>query len=147
MPDGGTGHGFGRALVAVYGVFALAASARSLYQLATRAGEAPLAYTLSAVAGIIYVVATYALATDRRALAAATIGFELVGVLVVGAVTVVDAGLFPDQTVWSAFGAGYAFVPLVLPFVGLWWIRRAAGQRSAGNVRAPRTHTTRGQNH
>ena len=130
-------------LVAIYGVFALAASARSLYQLATKAAEAPVAYTLSAVAGVVYIVATYALATDHRRLATATIGFELVGVLMVGTLSLADASLFPDQTVWSAFGSGYVFVPLVLPFVGLWWIRRA----SSGQLKAPRTHTTRGHDH
>ena len=69
-------------------------------------------------------VATYALATDRSRLANVTIGFELLGVLGVGLLTLVDAELFPDATVWSDFGAGYGFVPLVLPFVGLWWVRR-----------------------
>jgi len=120
----GTQHGFGRVVVAVYAVFALSASARSIYQLMTKAGEAPIAYTLSAMAGVIYVVATFALATDRPRLAAGTIGFELVGVLAVGALTRVDPGLFPDATVWSDFGAGYGFVPLVLPFVGLGWLLR-----------------------
>ncbi|GAA1729861.1 hypothetical protein [Aeromicrobium alkaliterrae] len=123
---GSTSAGFGRALVAIYAVFALAASARSIYQLAAKASDAPVAYTLSAVAGIVYVVATYALATDRRGLAVATIGFELVGVLGVGVLTLVDGELFPDATVWSDFGAGYGFVPLVLPFVGLWWVRRTS---------------------
>ena len=61
MSDTGTGHGFGRALVAVYAVFALAASARSIFQLATKADEAPVAYALSALAGVVYVVATFAL--------------------------------------------------------------------------------------
>ncbi len=121
---GSTSTGFGRALVAVYAVFALAATARSIYQLTSKASEAPVAYALSAVAGVVYVVATYALATDRRALAVATIGFELLGVLGVGVLTLVDAELFPDATVWSDFGAGYGFIPLVLPFVGLWWVRR-----------------------
>ena len=115
-------HGFGRVVVAVYAVFALSASARSLFQLATKASEAPVAYGLSALAGLVYVVATVALATNRSALAAWTIGFELVGVLAVGMLTVFDSALFPDQTVWSDFGAGYGFVPLVLPFVGLAWI-------------------------
>ena len=138
----GTAHGFGRALVAVYAVFALAASARSIYQLATKAGDAPVAYALSALAGVVYVVATIALATDRRRLATATIGFELVGVLAVGALSLADSGLFPDQTVWSDFGAGYVFIPLVLPFVGLWWLRS-----TRGHAKAPRTHTTRGRNH
>jgi len=36
----------------------------------------------------------------------------------------VDVGDFPDETVWSQLGAGYGYVPLVLPFVGLWWLRR-----------------------
>lgn len=127
MPDtahGGLQHGFGRVVVAVYAVFALSASARSLYQLATKASEAPVAYALSAVAGVVYILATFALATNRRALAAAAIGFELVGVIAVGLLTVVDAGLFPDATVWSDFGAGYGFVPLALPFIGLTWVLR-----------------------
>ncbi|GAA2069354.1 membrane protein [Aeromicrobium halocynthiae] len=122
--DRPTQHGFGRALVAVYAVFALAASARSIYQLLAKASEAPVAYTLSAVAGVVYVVATYALATDRRRLAGLTIGFELAGVLGVGLLTIVDPQLFPEATVWSDFGVGYGFVPLVLPVVGLWWLHR-----------------------
>ena len=118
-------HGFGRVVVAVYAVFALSASARSLYQLATKATEAPVAYGLSALAGVVYVVATFALATNRRRLATATIAFELIGVLAVGLLTEFDAELFPDATVWSEFGAGYGFVPLVLPIVGLAWILRS----------------------
>ena len=122
-------HGFGRVVVAIYAVFALSASARSLFQLATKAAEAPVAYGLSAVAGVVYVIATFALATDRKRLAAWTIGFELIGVLVVGCLTVFDTSLFPDQTVWSDFGQGYGFVPLVLPFVGLTWVVRARRRR------------------
>ena len=118
-------HGFGRVVVAVYAVFALSASARSLYQLATKASEAPVAYALSALAGVVYILATFALATNRRGLATAAIGFELVGVLAVGLLTVLDTALFPDATVWSGFGAGYGFVPLVLPFVGLAWVLRS----------------------
>ena len=121
-----TAHGFGRMLVAVYAVFALAATARSVYQLATDFDAAPVAYLLSAVAGVVYVLATIALARSSRRLALATIGFELVGVLVVGLLSVLDAELFPDDSVWSGFGAGYGYVPLVLPFVGLWWLRRTA---------------------
>ena len=116
--------GFGRVLVAVYAVFALSSSARSLFQLATKAGDAPFAYGLSALAGVVYVLATYALATGRRGLAVATIGFELAGVIAVGLASLYAASWFPDQTVWSDFGAGYGYVPLVLPLVGLWWVRR-----------------------
>lgn len=121
-----TATGPGRVLVAVYAVFALASTARSAYQLATKAGEAPVAYGLSALAAAVYVVATWALATDRRGMARAAVMFELAGVLVVGVLSLADRQLFPEPTVWSDFGAGYGFVPLVLPFVGLWWIRRTA---------------------
>jgi cytochrome bd-type quinol oxidase subunit 2 len=113
-------------LVAVYGLFALAATARSAVQLATRFDEAPLAYLLSAFAAIVYIVATVSLArgnvTSRR-LATVAISIELVGVLVVGAASELFPDAFPDATVWTGFGSGYGFVPLVLPLVGLWWLR------------------------
>ncbi|MRK01764.1 hypothetical protein GEV27_09540 [Aeromicrobium sp. S22] len=125
-----TSHGFGRALVAVYAVFALAASARSIYQLIAKVdSDTAVPYVLSAVAGVVYVVATYALATNRHRLAVVTIGIELAGVLVVGLLSLLDHDLFPDETVWSDFGRGYGFIPLVLPIVGLWWVRRSASPR------------------
>ena len=99
MPD--VGRGAGRLLVAVYAVFALSASSRAALQLATRFDEAPVAYALSAVAAGVYLVATVALWRGARQLAYATVLFELVGVLVVGTLTVVVDDLFPDQTVWS----------------------------------------------
>lgn len=129
-----TGSGPGRLLVAVYAVLALAATARALVQLIGKGDEAPVAYTLSLVAGIVYVVATVALAsTGRRArtLAWLTISVELVGVLAVGALTLLDPGLFPDDTVWSRFGQGYGFVPLVLPVLGLLWLTRTSGSAAA----------------
>lgn len=120
----GTG---GRVLVAVYAVFALAAGARSLVQLTTKLDEAPVAYVLSFVAAAVYLVATVALRrptvrAHRVALAACTV--ELLGVVTVGTLSPVDGELFPDQTVWSGFGIGYGFVPLVLPVIGLLWLRR-----------------------
>ena len=114
------GRGAGRLLVAVYAVFALSASSRAGLQLATEFDRAPVAYLLSAVAAGVYLIATVALARGARRLAWATVLFELVGVLVVGTLTVVVDDLFPDQTVWSAYGAGYGFIPLVLPVLGLW---------------------------
>jgi hypothetical protein len=121
-----TGRGFGRVLVFVYGVFALAATGRSTLQLATQASEAPVPYALSAFAAVIYIVATLALATGRRRLALLAVGTELVGVLVVGVTSLVLPEDYPDATVWSQFGAGYGYVPLVLPVVGLWWLLRGA---------------------
>ncbi len=123
-----------RALAMVYTVFAVAAGSRSLYQIATKLSEAPLAYLLSAVAALVYVVAAYGFlrATPQALrLAHAALVFELVGVLAVGALTVLDAGDFPDQTVWSTFGQGYGYVPLVLPIVGLLWMRRERAARAA----------------
>ena len=114
------GRGAGRLLVAVYAVFALSASSRAGLQLATEFDRAPVAYLLSAVAAGVYLVATLALWRGARRLAYATVLFELVGVLVVGTLTVVVDGLFPDQTVWSTYGSGYGFIPLVLPVLGLW---------------------------
>ncbi len=123
---GATAGGPGRVLVAVYGVFALAAGARAAVQLATRFDEAPVAYLLSALAAVVYLVATVALARGGRRTALVAISIELAGVLVVGTLSLLDAAAFPDETVWSAYGRGYLFLPLVLPVVGLLWLRRRA---------------------
>lgn len=125
-PARATSSGPGRVLIAVYAIFALSATARAAVQIAGKFGEAPVAYLLSALAGLVYILATVGLARHgprARWLAWAAVGFELVGVLVVGTFTVFDSGDFPDDTVWSVFGRGYGFVPLVLPLVGLWWLR------------------------
>ena len=117
----------GRVLTAVYAVFALAAGARSLVQLTTKLDEAPLAYLLSFAAAVVYLVATLALRrSSPRAhrVAVTACSVELVGVLAVGTLSLVATDLFPDQTVWSDFGMGYGFVPLVLPVVGLVWLHR-----------------------
>jgi len=119
-----TASGPGRVLVAVYAVFALAATSRAAVQIATDFAEAPLAYALSAFSGVVYVVATIALARGARRLALVTITIELIGVLVVGTVSLLAPDDFPRATVWSGYGSGYGFVPLVLPIVGLWWLRR-----------------------
>ena len=127
-----TASGIGRVLVVVYAILALAASGRSGYQIATKLAEAPLAYTLSAVAAVVYVVATVALVARGRIafrVAAVAIGFELLGVLVVGVLSVIDPALFPHDTVWSRFGQGYLFIPLVLPVLGLLWLRRVRRAR------------------
>ena len=111
----------------MYGVFALAATARAGVQIATKFDEAPIAYLLSAVAAVIYCAATFALAKATkvsRKVATAAIVIELVGVLAIGAFSYAVPDDFPDATVWSHFGQGYGFVPLVLPILGLLWLRR-----------------------
>jgi hypothetical protein len=127
--------GPGRVLIAVYAVFALAATARATVQLVRDAGEAPLAYGLSALAAVVYVVATLALAHNgprARTIAWITCTFELVGVLVVGTVSLLAPEAFPRATVWSTFGIGYGFVPLVLPIAGLVYLARSRPGRAAG---------------
>lgn len=130
--------GIGRVLVAVYAIMALAALGRSFVQIVQRFDEAPVAYSLSALSALVYVLATLALvfAGTRRwyVVAWIAITFELVGVLVVGTLSIVIPEVFRHPTVWSVFGYGYLFIPLVLPFVGLWWLRTHApeGRADAG---------------
>jgi len=119
--------GLGRIVIAVYGVFALSASARAGYQIATDFGAAPVAYLLSALAAVVYIVATFALASKKRgswALSTAAVAFELVGVLVVGTLSFAVPQLFAHPAVWSHFGDGYGYIPLLLPIIGLWWLFR-----------------------
>jgi cytochrome bd-type quinol oxidase subunit 2 len=125
-----TASGPGRVLVAVYAVFALSATARASVQLLRDWHQAPLAYTLSAVAAVVYIVATVALGRGHRRLAVAAVGTELVGVLVVGTLSIADRQAFPDATVWSGFGSGYGYVPLVLPLLGLAWLWRLRRSRA-----------------
>jgi hypothetical protein len=135
VPEGqATNRGCGRALILVYAVFAFSALGRSSVQLAQKANEAPLAYGSSAFAAVVYAVATFCLARPgRRAtpVAWAAVLVELTGVLVVGALTVVEPELFPDDTVWSRFGSGYGWVPAVLPLLGLAWLWHTRPQRNA----------------
>ena len=114
-------------LVAVYAIFALAATARAVVQLATKFDTAPLAYLLSLFSGLVYLAATVGLMTQRpwsRRLAWSAVGIELVGVLVVGTLSIADAVAFPRDTVWSRFGSGYGYVPLILPLIGLFYLWR-----------------------
>jgi hypothetical protein len=120
------GRGLGRTLVFVYGLFAFAATGRSVLQLSEAAPALPLPYVLSGVAAVIYLVATFALARDHRGLALAAVTIELVGVLVVGFTSIAFPSDYHEKTVWSQFGGGYGYVPLVLPMVGLWWLLKGS---------------------
>jgi len=119
--------GIGRVLVIVYAVMALAATGRSFVQIVERFDEAPLSYSLSAAAAVVYILATLALVFARRSgwytVAWVAIVFELTGVLVVGTLSLMLPEQFQHQTVWSVYGIGYLFIPLVLPVLGLWWLR------------------------
>ena len=134
-----TAAGPGRVLVALYSLFALAAGARAAVQIATQFSAAPVAYVLSAVAAVVYLVATVGLVRGGRGgrrIATAACSVELVGVLAVGTWSLTDRAAFPDATVWSGYGRGYGFVPLVLPVLGLLWLRHRAEAAAGSDERA-----------
>ncbi|QIM19650.1 hypothetical protein G7066_03865 [Leucobacter coleopterorum] len=119
--------GLGRVLITVYVVLALAATFRSLYQIVAKFDEAPLAYSLSALSGLVYIVATIALIKRRgvwRGIAWGALIFELCGVVIVGTLSILVPQFFAHPSVWSHFGSGYVFIPLVLPVLGLIWLKR-----------------------
>ncbi|MEC4017071.1 hypothetical protein [Streptomyces sp. H27-D2] len=120
--------GPGRLLVTLYGVFTVAAASRSVFQLSAQFDEAPLAYLLSAFAALVYGFITFSLVRGgERARKAALVccAAELAGVLIIGTWTLVEPSAFPDETVWSDYGRGYLFLPVVLPVIGMLWLRRA----------------------
>ena len=126
--------GWGRVIIAVYAIFAISSVARAGVQLVRDAHEAPVAYGLSAVAALVYVLATVALAHNGRRMrrvAWGAVGIELLGVVTVGVLSLVEPELFPRATVWSMFGQGYGFVPLVLPVLGIVWLWRSSPGRVA----------------
>lgn len=136
-----TSTGWGRVLIAVYAVFALSATGRSTVQLLTKFDEAPVPYVLSALAAVVYIAATVGLARDTRrarTVAWTAVLVELVGVLAVGTLSVVREDWFPDHTVWSSYGVGYGYLPLVLPFAGLAWLWHTRGPRRIEAAPDPR---------
>ena len=119
--------GVGRLLIAIYAVFAVSATARATYQLIREFDQAPLAYSLSAISAVVYFLATYSLSKSEakwQRIALYTIWFELVGVIAVGSLSLALPQYFAHPSVWSNFGAGYAFIPLLLPILGLIWLRK-----------------------
>ena len=119
--------GIGRLLIAVYAVFALSATARASYQLLFEFNQAPVAYSLSALAAVIYILATIALSRSGqlwRRIAWGSVVFELLGVITVGILSLLLPQYFAHPSVWSEFGAGYAYIPAVLPILGIIWLAR-----------------------
>ncbi len=120
--------GPGILLLWLYGVMVVGAVSRSAVQISTDFDKAPLAYSLSALAGLVYGFITYSLVrggdTARKA-ALVCCAAELVGVLAVGTWTLAEPSAFPDATVWSDFGMGYLFIPVILPVTAIFWLVRA----------------------
>ncbi len=132
--DAALGTGPGRVLLTVYLIFAVSAGARAGVQITTKFGDAPLAYSLSALAAVVYIAATVGLAIGGpagRRIALTSCLIELIGVLVVGTLSVTDPAAFQHPSVWSGYGSGYGYVPLVLPIAGLYWLWRNRPRRDA----------------
>jgi len=120
--------GPGMLLVWFYGVMVVGAVSRSVVQIATEFDRAPLAYALSALAGVVYGFITYSLVRGgERARRAALVccAAELAGVLIVGTWTLIEPSAFPDATVWSDYGMGYVFIPVLLPVSAIYWLRKS----------------------
>jgi len=128
-----------RVFAVAYGILALAAGARSITQIATRLHEAPLAYALSAVAAGLYLVIAIALRRHTRRwrqILLVGCSLELAWVLAVGTATIAQPHAFADATVWSHYGAGYAFLPLLLPILTLVWLVRGRYRSGAAEWQA-----------
>jgi hypothetical protein len=114
-------------LMALYALFILASGARAAVQIATKFHVAPLAYTLSAVSAVTYIVGWFAIgraARGRPRLAEIMLWVELAGVAVIGTLSLVEKSWFPDASVWSDYGGGYGWVPAALPVLALLWLHR-----------------------
>jgi hypothetical protein len=121
--------GVGRLLILVYAVFAISSTARASFQVITKFEEAPVSYSLSLLSAVVYLLATVSLAKSGPAwktIALASVIFELIGVLTIGVVSLLAPELFVEASIWSGFGSGYGYLPLVLPILGLLWIRKTS---------------------
>lgn len=119
--------GVGRLLILVYAVFAVSATARASFQIVTKFEDAPLAYSLSLLSALVYIIATVSLTrTGKRwsTIAWVSVVFELIGVLAIGTLSFIAPELFSHASVWSGFGSGYGYLPLALPVLGLLWLRK-----------------------
>ncbi|RIJ77424.1 hypothetical protein D1871_06770 [Nakamurella silvestris] len=122
-----------RVLIALYAIFALAAISRAAVQISTKFDEAPLAYSLSLFSGLVYLAAATGLILRgpvARGIAWAACSIELLGVLVIGILSIFDSNAFPHDTVWSRFGSGYVFIPVILPVLGLWFLFHTRADRA-----------------
>ena len=119
-------------LIVVYSILGLAATGRATVQILEKFSEAPVAYTVSAISAAIYILVAVALWRGWHTVALVGTSIELVGVLTVGTLGYVDADLWPDETVWTGYGSGYGWVPVLLPLVALYFL--LAGRRSGENA-------------
>ena len=112
----------------------LESGSRAAVQIATKFHVAPLAYTLSAVAAVTYIVGWFAIrraAYGKPRLAEVMLWVELGGVVVIGTLSLTERSWFPDASVWSDYGGGYGWVPAALPIAALLWLHRTHEKETA----------------
>lgn len=112
-------------LAVSYPVLALSTGFRAVYRLFFKADVVDyLPPTLSAIAALCYLLATFGFAYRKKwawQLSVGVLGFETLMTLVIGGLSFI----YPDEigrTVWRAFGADYGYFPLIQPLLGLAWL-------------------------
>ncbi len=103
-------------LTALYAFWALAVCSRVCWQYATRIGD-HLPTHLSASAGLLYLCIAYWAWRGWGPTLQWGLLIELIGVIVVGTYELFYP--FGYATAWSHYGAGYLYMPLLLPIAGI----------------------------
>jgi hypothetical protein len=118
-----------------YPVLAISTGARALYQLFFKEGVTNyLAPSLTAVAALLYIVATVAFARRRRwawRVSVGALALETMLAVAVGTLSFVIPEVI-GGTAWRHFGADYAFFPLIQPILGLVWLLHPETRRAFG---------------
>ena len=122
-----------------YPVLAISTGFRAFYQLFFKEGVTNyLAPALTAVAALLYLVATVGFAVQKKwawRVSVVALGLEMILVLVVGTLSFI----YPDvigRTVWRHYGVDYGFFPLIQPVLGLLWLFHPQTMEVYG-IRAP----------
>ncbi len=115
----------GQILAVSYPLLALSAGARAIVQLWFRPNildKFPPA--LSGIAALVYLFATTAFLIRKPWawwVSVVLLTLETIGVLIVGFSSVFHP-IIVGHTVWQYFGRDYAFLPLIQPILGLFWL-------------------------
>lgn len=130
-------YGLGRVLILVYGIFAVAATARATVRWSAPRPRRrwPTACPRRPASSTCWPPSPWpTTGAGCAGWAGPPSASSLVGVLTVGTLSLVRPDLFPHDTVWSRFGSGYGYVPAVLPVLGLGWLWHSSPARVAARA-------------
>lgn len=125
------------ALLGAYSLLAFAAVGRSTYELVFKFDEAPVPYSFSVAAAVIYLAAVWAIwRGDALGVKVGKIActIELIGVLAIGTITTLGDSSFDVGTVWSFYGRDYGWLPLVVPALALWWLYKQDPEQESPRI-------------